>query len=171
MVTFHLWLGPLAWTQSWTNCRLCSTVSLMFIKPRKMQQTSPLIPAMQVRNLATTVLSTDHWMLISCYLLTHRLQNRKQHVDFFVSYSGALSAIRNAFDKSTDAAKKTNASMDTVKESSGVRDKTLDLQNQVQPANIRDLEKLNQSMASQPDLTPVAKQVQFWLLLWFYSCD
>lgn len=35
----------------------------------------------------------------------------------------------------------------------------MDLQNQVQPANTRDLDKLNQSMASRPDLTPVAKQV------------
>lgn len=35
----------------------------------------------------------------------------------------------------------------------------MDLQNEVQPDNIRDLDKLNQSMASQPNLTPVAKQV------------
>lgn len=52
-----------------------------------------------------------------------------------------------------------DASGDKVRESADVREKTKDLQNQVQPANNRDLEKLNQSMASRPDLTPVAKQV------------
>lgn len=46
-----------------------------------------------------------------------------------------------------------------MKDSAGVRNETMDLQNQVQPANTRDLDKLNQSMASRPDLTPAAKQV------------
>lgn len=76
-----------------------------------------------------------------------------------MAFSGAVDAIKNAYDESTDAAKKADAAGDTVKESAGKRDETLDLQNQVQPANTRDLDKLNQSMASQPDLTPVAKQV------------
>lgn len=78
---------------------------------------------------------------------------------FFLSYSGAFNAIKNAYDESTDAAKKSDATGDTVKESAGKREESVDLQNQVQPANTRDLDKLNQSMASQPDLTPVAKQV------------
>uniref|UniRef100_A0A665TFJ6 Uncharacterized protein n=1 Tax=Echeneis naucrates TaxID=173247 RepID=A0A665TFJ6_ECHNA len=73
--------------------------------------------------------------------------------------SGEISIIKNAFDESTDAAKKVNASVDKVKESAANREETKDLENQVQPGNIRDLEKLNQSMASRPDLTPVAKQV------------
>ncbi|XP_029006744.1 laminin subunit beta-3 [Betta splendens] len=73
--------------------------------------------------------------------------------------AGAFSAIKNAYDDSTDAAKKVNASRDTVKESAGVRNETMDLQKQIQPANTRDLDKLNRSMASTPDLTPAAKQV------------
>ncbi|KAF1392228.1 hypothetical protein PFLUV_G00050580 [Perca fluviatilis] len=73
--------------------------------------------------------------------------------------TGAFSAIKTAYDESTDAAKKVNASGDVVKESADARGETLDLQNRVQPANTRDLDKLNQSMASRPDLTPVAKQV------------
>lgn len=72
---------------------------------------------------------------------------------------GAFSAIKNAYDESADAAKKINANGNTLKESADVREKTKDLQNQVQPANTRDLDKLNQSMAFRPDLTPVAKQV------------
>ncbi|KAA8593691.1 hypothetical protein FQN60_009807 [Etheostoma spectabile] len=73
--------------------------------------------------------------------------------------AGAFSAIKTAYDESTDAAKKVNATGDVVKESADARGETMDLQNQVQPANTRDLDKLNQSMASRPDLTPVAKQV------------
>ncbi|KAI3370517.1 hypothetical protein L3Q82_025278 [Scortum barcoo] len=73
--------------------------------------------------------------------------------------SEALNAIKKAYDESTDAAKKVNDSGKTVKESADVREETMDLQNQVQPANTRDLDNLNQSMASRPDLTPVAKQV------------
>lgn len=76
-----------------------------------------------------------------------------------MSYSGAFSAIKNAYKESTDAAKKVDASGKVVKESADVREETADLHNQVQPANTHDLDKLNQSMASQPDLTPAAKQV------------
>uniref|UniRef100_A0AAQ5YR15 Laminin, beta 3 n=1 Tax=Amphiprion ocellaris TaxID=80972 RepID=A0AAQ5YR15_AMPOC len=65
----------------------------------------------------------------------------------------------DAYNKSADAADKVNSSRDTVKESANTREETTDIQNQVQPENIRDLDKLNHSMASQPDLTPVAKQV------------
>ncbi|XP_042354687.1 laminin subunit beta-3-like [Plectropomus leopardus] len=71
----------------------------------------------------------------------------------------ALKEIQNAYDESKDAAKKVDDTKKPVKESAEVREETLDLQKQVQPGNIRDLDKLNQSMASKPDLTPVAKQV------------
>uniref|UniRef100_A0A4W6BUC7 Laminin, beta 3 n=1 Tax=Lates calcarifer TaxID=8187 RepID=A0A4W6BUC7_LATCA len=77
----------------------------------------------------------------------------------FLSTSGAFTAIKNAYDESTDAAKKVDTSENSVKESADVRKETMDLQNQVQPANTRDLDKLNQSMASRPNLTPAAKQV------------
>ena len=73
--------------------------------------------------------------------------------------SGAFSAIKDAYDESTDAAKKVDASGNTVKESADNREETRDLQGNVQPDNTRDLNKLNQNMAAQPDLTPVAKQV------------
>ncbi|XP_022601051.1 laminin subunit beta-3 [Seriola dumerili] len=73
--------------------------------------------------------------------------------------AGAFSTIKNAFSESTDAAKKVDESRNTVRESVDTREGTKDLQNQVQPGNTRDLDKLNQNMASRPDLTPVAKQV------------
>ncbi|XP_034389496.1 laminin subunit beta-3 isoform X1 [Cyclopterus lumpus] len=73
--------------------------------------------------------------------------------------SGSLTGIKNAYDESTDAAKKVDASRKPLKESADTREETMDLQNEVQPGNTRDLDKLNQSMASQPNLTPVAKQV------------
>lgn len=76
-----------------------------------------------------------------------------------MSYSEGFSAIKKAYDESTDAAKKVDDSGNTVKESANAREKTINLQNEVQPANTRDLDKLNQSMASRPDLTPAAKQV------------
>lgn len=73
--------------------------------------------------------------------------------------AGAFNAIKNAYDESTDAAKKVDDSENTVKESADIREETKDLHDKVQPPNTRDLDKLNQSMASRPDLTPVAKQV------------
>ncbi|CAF94661.1 unnamed protein product, partial [Tetraodon nigroviridis] len=72
---------------------------------------------------------------------------------------GAFSAIRQAHKKSSEAAGKVNASEQTLIESADVRENALDLLQQVQPANTRALNKLNQVMSSQPDLTPVAKQV------------
>lgn len=53
-----------------------------------------------------------------------------------------------------------NASENTLIESAGVRETTLELLKQVQPANTRALDKLNKAMSSQPDLSPVAKQVR-----------
>ncbi|XP_041744472.1 laminin subunit beta-3 isoform X2 [Coregonus clupeaformis] len=73
--------------------------------------------------------------------------------------AGAFSSIKNAYDEFTDAAKSVEASGKTVDQSLAVREDALDLQNQVQPANTRDLEKLNQQLNTKPDLTPTAKQV------------
>ncbi|XP_036804074.1 laminin subunit beta-3 isoform X1 [Oncorhynchus mykiss] len=73
--------------------------------------------------------------------------------------AGAFSSIKNAYDESTDAAKSVDASGKTVDQSSAVREDALDLQNQVQPENTRDLEKLNQQLNTKPDLSPTAKQV------------
>ncbi|XP_061543036.1 laminin subunit beta-3-like isoform X2 [Phycodurus eques] len=73
--------------------------------------------------------------------------------------NAAFSTIKNAYDESTDAAKKADTSKKTVKESADFREDTLDLQEKEYPNNTRELNKLNQSMASHPDLTPVAKKV------------
>ncbi|XP_075996367.1 laminin subunit beta-3 isoform X2 [Genypterus blacodes] len=73
--------------------------------------------------------------------------------------AGNLDAIQDAYDRSTAAAKQVAGGMKTVDQSASVRDDALDLQNQVQPGNTRDLEKLNHNMASRPDLTPAATQV------------
>ncbi|XP_061583968.1 laminin subunit beta-3-like [Cololabis saira] len=71
----------------------------------------------------------------------------------------AFVTIKDAYNKSKDAAKKVTTSGKTLEESAEVREETKDIQNKVQPENTRDLAKLNLSMASQPDLTPAAKQV------------
>ncbi|XP_037106771.1 laminin subunit beta-3 [Syngnathus acus] len=73
--------------------------------------------------------------------------------------AGDFSTVKNAYDDSTDAAKKVDESKTTVKESADVREDTLDFQEKEYPNNTRNLNKLNQSMASGPDLTPVAKKV------------
>ncbi|KAM9361786.1 laminin subunit beta-3 [Symphorus nematophorus] len=93
--------------------------------------------------------------------LTVEYKNKKNALDNSVRPSdpGAFNAIERAYNESTDAAKKVDDSENTVKESADVRRETKDLQNKVQHANTKDLDKLNQNMASRPDLTPAAKQV------------
>ncbi|KAM6927923.1 laminin subunit beta-3 [Xenentodon cancila] len=71
----------------------------------------------------------------------------------------AFVTIKDAYNKSKDAAKKVNTSGKMVEEAAEIREETKDMQNKVQPANTKDLNKLNLSMASQPDLTPAARQV------------
>uniref|UniRef100_A0A3P8XNR7 Laminin subunit beta 3 n=1 Tax=Esox lucius TaxID=8010 RepID=A0A3P8XNR7_ESOLU len=78
---------------------------------------------------------------------------------WLVLSKGNFSAIKNAYDKSTDAAKKVSASENTVEQSTAVRKVATDLQNKIQSANTIDLEKLNQQLNTKPDLTPTAKQV------------
>lgn len=74
-------------------------------------------------------------------------------------WTGAFSAIKNAYIDSTASAQRVNASEGTVDESADVREEIgNDLK--VQPANSRELDRLNQDMASGPDLTPVAKEVK-----------
>ena len=72
---------------------------------------------------------------------------------------GAIAAIKKAYDESMDAGKSIGTSSKTVEQSTGVRGDALDLQNQFQLANIRDLEKLKDKLATKPNLTPAAKQV------------
>ncbi|XP_061688490.1 laminin subunit beta-3-like [Syngnathoides biaculeatus] len=75
------------------------------------------------------------------------------------SNAEAFTTIKNAYDGSKDAANKAEASKKTVKESADNREDTLDIQEKQYPNNTRALKKLNDSMASGPDLTPVAKKV------------
>ncbi|KAM9813916.1 laminin subunit beta-3 [Neosynchiropus ocellatus] len=70
-----------------------------------------------------------------------------------------LAAIKKAYEDSRESAGKVEDTEDTVRESAGLREDALNRQKQVQPANTRDLGKLNTSMANQPDLTRAAKQV------------
>uniref|UniRef100_A0A3B3B6C1 Laminin subunit beta 3 n=1 Tax=Oryzias melastigma TaxID=30732 RepID=A0A3B3B6C1_ORYME len=81
------------------------------------------------------------------------------YADFKVCCAGAFDAIRKAYDESTEAAEKVNDTRTTLQEAAAIRQEAKDLQGQVQPTNTRDLGKLNHSMASQPNLTPTAKQV------------
>ncbi|KAM4740269.1 laminin subunit beta-3 [Anableps anableps] len=73
--------------------------------------------------------------------------------------AGAFNTIKNAYDESTNAAKEVDSTENTVKEARDIQEETKGIQNQVQPNNTRDLSKLKYNIASQPDLTPVAKQV------------
>lgn len=73
--------------------------------------------------------------------------------------TGAFSAIKDAYNDSTASAKRVNASEETVDESADVREET-ENNMKVQPANSRELNGLNQSMASGPDLAPVAREVK-----------
>ncbi|XP_074523144.1 laminin subunit beta-3 isoform X2 [Halichoeres trimaculatus] len=72
---------------------------------------------------------------------------------------GAFNVIKNAYDQSKDAAKKVEDTKEPLEESADNRDETKDLYNKVQPANTKDLDKLNQNMGTKPNLTPVAKEV------------
>ncbi|KAI9520119.1 hypothetical protein NQZ68_021838 [Dissostichus eleginoides] len=86
--------------------------------------------------------------------LTLRYKAKKDAKDNSVSQnnSGAFSTIKNAYNESTDAAKKVDDSKTPVKESADLRKETNDIRDQIQPANTGDI-------ASRPDLTPAARQV------------
>ncbi|KAK2914589.1 laminin subunit beta-3 [Channa argus] len=99
------------------------------------------------------------WDLLDSLKIVYKAKKDAIQTTTDPTNAGAFSTIKNAYGESTDAAKKVDASENTVKESTDNRKETTDLQNQVQPTNTRDLDELNQSMASRPDLTPVAKQV------------
>lgn len=85
------------------------------------------------------------------------------HVSFtlnvFTSLSGSFNTIQNAYRESTDAASDVDAATETVQQSAAIRKDALDLRNRLQPPLVTDLNKLNHSMASGPNLTPVAQQV------------
>uniref|UniRef100_A0A3B5LRA2 Laminin subunit beta 3 n=1 Tax=Xiphophorus couchianus TaxID=32473 RepID=A0A3B5LRA2_9TELE len=84
---------------------------------------------------------------------------RNSQAVFQPLYTEGLDVIKKAYDESTDAAKKVNSTENTIKEARDIREEAEGVQNRVQPNNTRDLSQLKNNMASQPDLTPVAKQV------------
>lgn len=85
------------------------------------------------------------------------------HMFFSVSLGG-FSEIKNNYDRSTNASKTVDESDDTVKSSAENRQDVNNLTNKFQPANTEDLNRLNQHIGTQPDLTPVAKKVKLILL-------
>ncbi|KAG5274590.1 hypothetical protein AALO_G00137970 [Alosa alosa] len=72
---------------------------------------------------------------------------------------GAFDAIKKAYEDSNDAVKQAESTGKTVKNSSDLRQDALDMQNRVQPANTKDLNKLKEQLATKPNLTPTAVQV------------
>ncbi|XP_008319201.1 laminin subunit beta-3 [Cynoglossus semilaevis] len=75
------------------------------------------------------------------------------------SVVGGFSEIKNNYDRSTNASKTVDESDDTVKSSAENRQDVNNLTNKFQPANTEDLNRLNQHIGTQPDLTPVAKKI------------
>lgn len=72
---------------------------------------------------------------------------------------GAFDTIKKAYNESNGAVQQAKDTGNTVKESSDLRQTALDMQNRVQPANTKDLEKLEDQLATKPNLTPTAVQV------------
>ncbi|XP_037534463.1 laminin subunit beta-3 [Nematolebias whitei] len=93
--------------------------------------------------------------------LTVMYKAKKDVVDNSIdpSTAGAFITIKNAYEESTDTAKKVNTSTNIVEEATYLIKETRDIEDRVQETNIRELNRLNISMPSQLDLTPVAKQV------------
>ncbi|XP_011611933.1 laminin subunit beta-3 isoform X1 [Takifugu rubripes] len=99
------------------------------------------------------------WALLERLTVEYKAKKSAMDNTLSSNNAGAFSAIKQAYKESSEAAGKVNASETTLMESADIRENALDLLNQVQPANTRALYKLNHVMSSQPDLTPVAKQV------------
>lgn len=74
-------------------------------------------------------------------------------------WTGAFSAIQDAYNDSTASAQRVNASEGTVDASANVREE-IGNDMRLQPANSRELDRLNENMASGPNLTPVAREVK-----------
>ncbi|XP_051549881.1 laminin subunit beta-3 [Myxocyprinus asiaticus] len=68
-------------------------------------------------------------------------------------------AIQKSHDESTDAVKRADATKETIKESADIRENAKNDLYNVQPANTKDLQKLKEDLATQPNLTPVAVKV------------
>ncbi|XP_017352106.1 laminin subunit beta-3 [Ictalurus punctatus] len=75
------------------------------------------------------------------------------------NYAGLLDAVKNAFNRSTDAVKRANGAADTVDSSASVRDDAIKGLKNVQPINTQNLQTLLKDLATHPNLTPTATQV------------
>ncbi|KAK7880274.1 hypothetical protein WMY93_030641 [Mugilogobius chulae] len=73
--------------------------------------------------------------------------------------TGAFSSIKNAYDDSKEAARNVDKSKKVLQNSSDIRELTEDQLDRVLPVNSRNLSRLNSSLASRPDLSPLAKMV------------
>lgn len=73
--------------------------------------------------------------------------------------TGAFSAIKNAYNESENAAKDVDESENVVQKSTDVREDTENLLKQLLPVNNKSLSELNNTIASHPDLNPLAKLV------------
>lgn len=73
--------------------------------------------------------------------------------------TGALSAIKDAYNDSNAAAQRANASEATVDQSADIR-KEIEKEKRVQTANSQDLKGLDRDMGSGPDLAPLAREVR-----------
>ncbi|KAJ8412103.1 hypothetical protein AAFF_G00143700 [Aldrovandia affinis] len=71
----------------------------------------------------------------------------------------AFSTVQTAYRKSTDAVKSAEATRPVLERSEDARGDAIALQREVQFTNTVDLQNLDNQLASQPDLTPVAVQV------------
>ncbi|KAG7279594.1 hypothetical protein CRUP_011687 [Coryphaenoides rupestris] len=97
--------------------------------------------------------------LLDALLLQYNAKHSAVKNSMNANNTGALSAIKKAYDESTDAAKRVEASDKKLDQSEATREETMDRRNQVQPGNTQDLQDLDTLLGSRPDLTPTAKQV------------
>ncbi|KAK2821103.1 hypothetical protein Q7C36_020446 [Tachysurus vachellii] len=75
------------------------------------------------------------------------------------NYAGVLDAVKNAFNRSTDAVKRADRTANTVDRSASVREDAIKGLQHVQPINMQNLQMLMEDLATRPNLTPTAKQV------------
>lgn len=101
----------------------------------------------------------DLQALLDSLLLEYKTKRDEIRNTVNPNNAGTFTAIRNAYDESTNAEKGIAASGKTVVKSAGIRGDALNLQSQSQPVNIRDLEELNDKLTTKPNLTPTAKLV------------
>ncbi|CAL9704999.1 unnamed protein product [Knipowitschia caucasica] len=73
--------------------------------------------------------------------------------------TGAFSAIKKAYNESTDTARNVSTSIKKLGKTTDTRKDLEDQLNQVLPINTKNLSRLNSSFASEPDLSPLAKMV------------